>query len=322
MIKLDANFYSCHSLQQFFEPLSPDLVALQLSRGPLQGRLRIFHCGALRFNLLETNQTLFLSGARRPEPCTLAFPFRPPTALSPCRAQGISVAWPALIGYNSQLTDFDLRVPAGTHIATIVIGRNTLLEQLERRGGDKLTLERLKNTNQLELLPESLYGIRDQIEQLIRLGKNGWSPAVSDQLIEIILRSFAAPQVRTRFVRKREPRHEAAIDLLHWLSNKPNEIVTIEELAEKLHYSRTTIFKGAREHFERTPLQVQRSIRLDRVRHLLLNPTLRTTLGLKGVVDSATTMGFSSRSHFAQRYQEQYGEDPQTTLNQGLRLER
>ena len=134
MIQLDTAFESCKGLQELFEPLSNDLVALQMSQGPLKGRLRIFHLGAIRFNLLETSQSLFLSGTRRPSPCTLAIPLDEPAAESPYRAQGIPVAWPALIGYNRQLTDFDLRIPAGARLATIVIGKDALLERLARLG--------------------------------------------------------------------------------------------------------------------------------------------------------------------------------------------
>ena len=110
-----------HSIPAILQ-ISHDLVALQMSRGPLKGRLRIFHLGAIRFNLLETSQSLFLSGTRRPKPCTLAIPLDDPAAESPYRAQGIPVPWPALMGYNRQLTDFDLWIPAGARLATIVIG--------------------------------------------------------------------------------------------------------------------------------------------------------------------------------------------------------
>jgi hypothetical protein len=106
--QIDSTFFSCQGLQELFGPLSPDLVALQMSRGPLQGRLRSFHLGAVHCNLLETNQSLFLSGTRRPKPCTVAIPLEEPKASSPYRAQGIPVEWPALIGYNRHLTDFDL----------------------------------------------------------------------------------------------------------------------------------------------------------------------------------------------------------------------
>ena len=314
MVQFDSTFSSCQGLQELFKPLSPDLVALQMSRGPLHGRLRIFHLGAIRFNLLETNQSLFLSGTRRPKPCTMAVPLELTKASSPYRAQGIPVAWPALMGYNRHLTDFDLKVPAGARLATIVIGKETLLEQLDQREENQHTLERWESTNQLELLPQLQQTLRDQLNQRIERGEQGWNPEEPDQLLDILIRCFEQPQARTTLVAKREARHEAAINLLHWCARHPMRTVTAEELSAELFQSRTSLFRGSREHFERTPLELQRSIRMDRVRQLLLEPAYRVKLGLKGVGDSAASMGFTSRSHFARRYQEQYGEQPQDTL--------
>jgi len=317
--QIDSSFFSCQGLQDLFGPLSPDLVALQLSRGPLLGRLRSFHLGAIRFNLLETNQSLFLSGTRRPKPCTVAIPLEEPQASSPYRAQGIPVEWPALMGYNRHLTDFDLRLPAGARLATIVIGKEVLLEQLDHRGGSQRTLERWESSNQLELLPELQQRLRDQLNQLIQLDAQGWNPEDPDQLIDSVIRCFEEPMARTRPIAKREARHEAAIDLLHWCSRNPMTPVTVEELSAELFQSRTSLFKGSKEHFEQTPLELQRSVRMDRVRQLLQDPARRASQGLSGIGDTAASMGFTSRSHFARRYQEYYGEQPQDTLATSLK---
>ena len=319
MGQIDSSFSSCQGLQDLFRPLSPDLVALQLSRGPLLGRLRSFHLGAIRFNLLETNQSLFLSGTRRPKPCTVAIPLDEPQASSPYRAQGIPVEWPALMGYNRHLTDFDLRLPAGARLATIVIGKEVLLEQLDRRGGSQRTLERWESSNQLELLPELQQRLRDQLNQLIQRDAQGWNPEDPDQLIDSVIRCFEEPMARTRPIAKREARHEAAIDLLHWCSRNPMTPVSVEELSAELFQSRTSLFKGSKEHFEQTPLELQRSVRMDRVRQLLQDPARRASQGLSGIGDTAASMGFTSRSHFARRYQEYYGEQPQDTLAKSLK---
>ena len=95
--------------------------------------------------------------------------------------------------------------------------------------------------------------------------------------------------------------------------------VTVEELSAELFQSRTSLFKGSKEHFEQTPLELQRSVRMDCVRQLLLDPTRRASQGLTGVGDTAASMGFTSRSHFARRYQELYGEQPQDTLARSLK---
>ena len=104
---LDASFESCGDLQELFQPLSPDLVALQLSSGLLKGRVQAWGFDGFRLNLLTTNQSLFLSGARRPEPCTLALPLDPSEVDGAFKAQGISMPWPGLMGYNRGLLDID-----------------------------------------------------------------------------------------------------------------------------------------------------------------------------------------------------------------------
>ena len=110
----DASFQSCADLKELFQPVSPDLNALQLSQGPLQGRLQILSLGSFRLTLLETNQALFLSGTRRPQLCTIAISTNKPQSANPIRAQGIDMPWPGLMGYNHQLLDFDLRLAGGT----------------------------------------------------------------------------------------------------------------------------------------------------------------------------------------------------------------
>ena len=118
-------------------------------------------------------------------------------------------------------------------------------------------------------------------------------------------------------IANRATRHAAAIELLHWCSNNPSKNLTITELSDVLYQSRTSLFTGCQEHFGRTPTELQRSIRLDLVRQLLLNPKRSLALGLSGVGAIAAHMGFSSRSHFARRYEMQYNELPQNTLRQG-----
>jgi AraC-like DNA-binding protein len=171
----------------------------------------------------------------------------------------------------------------------------------------------------LELLPQLQQQLLLQLSSLTERAEQSWKPEEPDQLIDTLIRCFEQTQARTMPIAKREARHEAAIDLLQWCSRNPIKTFTVEELSAELFLSRTSLFRGSQEHFERTPLELQRSIRMDRVRQLLLEPTYRTSLGLTGVGDVAASMGFTSRSHFARRYREQYGEHPKDTLAQSLR---
>ena len=111
---LDATFQSCADLQELFQPVSPDLSALQLSQGALQGRLQIINLGSFRLTILETNHALLLSGTRRPQPCTIAIPLSDPQAADPIRAQGVDMPWPGLMGLQPSMRDFDLRLAEDT----------------------------------------------------------------------------------------------------------------------------------------------------------------------------------------------------------------
>ena len=308
---LDTTFFSCRELEKLSEPLSPNLATLQLSNGRLQGRLRIFSLGALRLNLLESNQSLFLSGARSPEPWTLAVPINDQTADDPYRAQGIAMPWIGLMGYNTQLRDFDLRLPPGSRLCTIVMSKEQLKAHHQLQSGGSLTVDRLHNTNQLELRGLSGQQLRKQLEVLIEDGGEIRDPTTPDQLINIIIECFEDTKARTMGSNKREERHIGAIELLHWCSNHPREKITVGALCEELYQSRTSLFKGCKEHFKCTPHELQRAIRLDRVRNLLRQPADRERLGLKGIRAIARHFGFESQSHFSKRYQQHFGAKPQ-----------
>ena len=314
---LDATFQSCADLQELFQPVSPDLSALQLSQGSLQGRLQIINLGSFRLTILETNQALFLSGTRRPQPCTIAIPLSDPQAAEPIRAQGIDMPWPGLMGYNYHLRDFDLRLAADTALASLMISKETLSERHQQHNVGDLPLEHWEHSNQLELCEPIRTQLRTQLRDVIDSHNNPHIATATNQLIDSLFQAFQNPNARTLPMAKRQTRHAAAIELLHWCSNNPSKNLTITELSDLLYQSRTSLFNGCQEHFGRTPAELQRSIRLDLLRQLLLNPKRSNALGLSGVGAIAAHMGFTSRSHFARRYEQHYNELPQQTLTQG-----
>ena len=177
-----------------------------------------------------------------------------------------------------------------------------------------MVLERWDKTNQLELREPVGSIFHQQLDALLNTSNEVTPPDAADNLITALLDCFDNINAETRPVAKRQIRHQAAIELLHWCHQHPQQSMTIDEMSQVLFQSRTSLFKGCQEHFGRTPLELQRSIRLDLVRQLLLNPKRCTHLGLDGVGAIAAKLGFMSRSHFARRYEERYGELPQDTL--------
>ena len=313
---LDETVQSCADLQELFKPISCDLAALQLSNGPMDGRLRVFSLGACRLTLLETNQSLFISGTRRPKPCTIALDLGQTTTPGAATAQGIPLPWDGLMGYNFQLRDFDLQLPANCRLVTIIISKDHLLDRLSQRQQTKLVLDRWEKTNQLELKGPSGAALQKLLHALTNTSNQPTAPDAADCLITALLDCFEHQSADTRPVGKRQIRHQAAIELLHWCQQHPQDNATIDQMSQVLFQSRTSLFKGCQEHFGRTPLELQRSIRLDLVRQLLLNPERCKSLKLDGVGAIAAKHGFQSRSHFARRYEQRYGELPQDTLNQ------
>ena len=314
MKRLDATFESCSDLQELFQPLSPDLVGLQLSCGPLKGRVQAWGFDGFRLNLLNTNQTLFLSGSRRAGACTLTLPLDQAETDTDYRAQGITMPWPGLMGYNRGLIDFDLKLPAGAQLATVVISKAAWLD-LHRQTDGPLMMKRWEQTNQLEVRTPLRDQLQRQLMVLIHGQADSQQTVDSDQLIHTLIQCFEGPTAKTLPIAKREARHQAAIDLLHWCAQHPKTPLKIEEISREIFQSRTSLFQGSKEHFQRTPLELQRSVRLDRVRQLLLNRKQRHNQGLTGVSDILEAMGFSSRSHFAHRYEQHFHELPHETLN-------
>jgi AraC-like DNA-binding protein len=203
-----------------------------------------------------------------------------------------------------------------------MISKETLNERHQQRNAGDLPLERWEHSNQLELCEPIRTQLRTQLRDLIDNQSDTHTATTSDQLIDFIFQAFQNPNARTLPIAKRQTRHAAAIELLHWCSNNPSNNLSITELSDLLYQSRTSLFNGCQEHFGRTPKELQRSIRLDLIRQLLLNHERSNALGLRGVGAIAAHMGFTSRSHFARRYEQQYNELPQNTLWQSLQSRR
>ena len=117
-------------------------------------------------------------------------------------------------------------------------------------------LKRWETTNQLEVQTDLRLRLQKQLNDFIERDQDTWKPEEPDQLIDTLIRCFEAQNSRTMPIAKRETRQEAAIELLHWCANNTSKTLSMDELSAELHQSRTSLFKGSREHFERTPLEL------------------------------------------------------------------
>ena len=289
------------------EPVSPAMAVLQLSSGPTQGRLRVYGLEHFRVSVLETSQTLFLSGPRRRDRLTLAFELGSTCDLSKLRAQGAAMPWPGFLGFNQELADFDLRLPAGSQLTTLLLPK-ALLQDNPRATQGTLVSQRMQQCNLLELKAQQRRDLAGLVNELSNNATDQPPKRIAEGLLDVSLSAFEEPTAQAALNQPRQERHSAALKVLHRCMANPKDLISSDALSEELAVSRTALFKGCQEHFGLTPTQLQRSIRLDRVRTELLQGN-----GSIGAI--AAELGFQSRSHFARRYREQFGELPQTTAD-------
>ena len=215
--------------------------------------------------------------------------------------------WPGFLGFNQELADFDLRLPAGSQLTTLLLPK-ALLQDNPRSAHGTLVSQRLQQCNLLELKAQQKAELARWLNELSNNATDQPPEPIAKGLLDVSLTAFEKPTAQTRLNQARQERHNAALKVLHRCMANPKDLISSDALCEELAVSRSALFKGCQEHFGLTPTQLQRSIRLDRVRTELLQGD-----GSIGAI--AAEFGFQSRSHFARRYRGQFGELPQTTPN-------
>ena len=196
------------------EPVSPAMAVLQLSPGPTQGRLRVYGLGRFRVSVLETSQTLFLSGPRRSDRLTLAFELGSTCDLSKLRVQGAAMPWPGFLGFNQELTDFDLRLPAGSQLTTLLLPK-ALLQDNPRSAHGTLVSQRLQQCNLLELTAQQKADLAAWLNELSNNATDQPPEGMAEGLLDVTLTAFAEPTTRTELNQPRQERHSAALKVLH-----------------------------------------------------------------------------------------------------------
>ena len=108
---------------------------------------------------------------------------------------------------------------------------------VDRQGqtGGPLMIKRWETTNQLEVRQP----LRDQLRRHLMALMHGQANTseqteTSEQLMQTLIRCFRDPAAETLPIAKREARHQAAIDLLHWCAQHPKTPLKIEEISSEI----------------------------------------------------------------------------------------
>ena len=97
----------------------------------------------------------------------------------------------------------------------MVINKAAWLDRHGQTDGP-LMLKRWEESNQLEVRTPLRNELQRQLMALIYSQEDPEQTEDSDQLIHALIQCFEDPAAQTLPIAKREARHQAAIDLLHW----------------------------------------------------------------------------------------------------------
>jgi AraC-like DNA-binding protein len=129
--------------------------------------------------------------------------------------------------------------------------------------------------------------------------------AFETAVLDLVLSGIVAPPQDLSASRRRALARRAESHLLRSLGKS----VTIFDLCEALEAPQRTLHLAFREHFGTTPKAYLKTLRLNAVRHDLLESRGRTT-----VTAAAMRRGFEHLGWFSHDYRQRFGETPTQTL--------
>ena len=318
-------FKSTVDLELILNRQFSNAAVLPLENGALNGTVGVVRLPNISLNIVNVNRPIAIYADRSSEKNFFSVDLSHASTLpsSGLKAQGVSIHTPALFGFNSNLKDLDLRLGAGSKMATIVFKREFFESNLVRLGLESL-LEFLDKFNVFSSLAiQTCF-----LEMMSHIWLNDELCADSSELLEghiisMLLESLSdGDNRRVAIVPDRQERHEAALKVLSLTRQSPDQGLEIQDLSKILHQSRTSLFNGCKEQFSMSPIQVIRSVRMHQVRHALLDVEFCEQHNLTGVIDVAQHFGFIGRSHFARFYKKEFCETPRQTLQSRRLAER
>ena len=152
-------FHSAPCLSKSLLAVGFEMDVAQLSRGRLKGSFRLGGSRQLPVVSIQTNQDLLLQGNRRPGvlPLSLNTTDQLPVV------RGKETQPGSLHGFQTNLSDAFVQLPAGAHIQVALISQ-TRFEQLATATGDHQTLEVIHRSNSANLHPQRFAEISSLIE--------------------------------------------------------------------------------------------------------------------------------------------------------------
>ena len=308
----DTSFFSACELSQCFAKIGKTFTVVQLSPGPLAGRFSMVHLGSVSVLMISTNKVLLLNGERGKNCVSFALEVSGNSADHRVHCQAFHHS--ALYGFNQNLQEAHFQLSAGS-ISIITVTTSDYLNAFLTRTGYEHLVEPMLTSNCLNLDQAMHLRIANQLGKVLRHPPNSQRECqLTSQVVLTSLLTCLQSQADHFEPFELTSRQQLVQEFVRWGVSNGNTAHTLDEICQQLYTSRRTLILGSKENFQRGPMELLRTIRLQQVHALLRSPVERDRAGLKQVSEVAAFCGFRSRGHFARAYQEHFAESPRTTL--------
>lgn len=147
--------------------------------------------------------------------------------------------------------------------------------------------------------------VEDAVHRLARLLERPedaavLAPLISRELIYLLLRGPTAPALHRLGLGETR---SVALRAIRWLRDNFSRPLRVEELAEQLSVSSSTLYHQFKSLTSTSPIQYQKLLRLQEARRLILG-------GAFGAADAAFEVGYASPAQFSREYKRLFGAPP------------
>lgn len=220
-----------------------------------------------------------------------------------------------LFGFNPDL-EGNFITPANLKIASLHIRHDVFQHYLEMMG--RLDLNEKFWRHNYIAAPVSLPPVRTYLNQLHYLIQHQPNFLQQPHLKTLILEDFipllinAIPPITREIFKPPRPlaRSQMVKAAEEYLMSHLEHPLTLKDLCQALHVSRTPLFSGFQEIFGVGPMEYLKVQRLHSVKRVLKAAHPNTT----SVTAIAQRFGFWSAGHFTRDYKQMFGELPSTTI--------
>ena len=303
---LNHRFTSCFQFSELAASLGYDVTAVQLTSEPLIGHWRAVICGSQLFMLISTNITLAIYGSR--DPNYGCFGVMLGDDISRCQAHGSQSVPHWCSSFSPRLSETFFTIGANCS-ALIGYVSHKDINNTTTDWHEVDLLEKLSYRNEVIFQPDVYERFVKSTFYRLLNPQLDIDSTLSEQYILTLYDAFSHTNEDRKLVKKFK-RYDLAREFMSYAIQNSTRPLKVQDVADALYTSNTTLIKGCYELFGAKPMDVMKSLRLDQAHRALLTPEVQQAIGANTVISIAKHYGFNSRPHFAQSYQSVYGKTP------------